>query len=206
MKSENGSPIRRSYLMFDTSASTVADASNIGSVTLRMYCAWANNTAAEQENRKQYRLYAFTDYEWPDQTTVTWSAQPSSTTMELVQFIDASTVVANTWVEIDVTEYVTKHWGEKITFSLRNHGPSSSENHLSFSSMENTNGNTPELFICTADHTAKDGAFVSVYQVNMGQIEKSEFGENVVQRSKSQRIGDQDQQSADTVFLQLFKF
>ncbi len=166
VKSENGSPVRRAYLMFDTAASGISDASDIGNVKLRMYCTFASTSTTEKANRKQYRLYAFTDYTWEDQTAVTWSAQPSSDTMELVRFIDASTFESNTWIEIDVTEYVKKHWGEQITFSLRNYGPSSSENHLTFSSSESTNGNAPALWFCTEDHTAASGIPVSVYAEN----------------------------------------
>ena len=147
VKSENGSPIRRAYLMFDTAASIISDVSEVSNVKLRLYCTYASTSSKEKENRKQYRLYAFTDYTWENQADITWNTQPSSDTMELVRFIDVSSNVKDTWIEIDVTEYVKNHWGEKITFSLRNYGPSSNENHLSFSTSEAQNGNAPALSI-----------------------------------------------------------
>lgn len=171
VKSENEnekgtSAARRSYLMFDTSASTISDVSDISDIRLRLYCTWAATSTTEKANRKQYRLYAFTDYTWEDQKTITWSTQPESSTMELVQFIDASSYTSNTWIKIDVTEYVKSHWGEKITFSLQNHGPFSNENHLKFSSLEATNGNIPTLSICAASHASKNGTPVFLYTEN----------------------------------------
>lgn len=171
VKSENGSPIRRSYLLMDTSETAeTLDVSSIGDVKLRLYCTLASDTTAEKANRMQYRLYAFTDYEWADQTAITWSNKISSDTMELVQFVDASNYVKNTWVEIDVTEYVKKHWGEAITFELRNYGPKSNDNHLYFSSLETGDGNEPRLSICTADHTAVSGTPVAVYAENDAKL------------------------------------
>ena len=170
VKSENNTDpqqVRRSYLLMDTSETAkTLDVSSIGHVKLSLYCNNAATTATEKANRKQYRLYAFTDYEWADQSAITWDSMPTSTTLELVQFVDASYDVKNTWMEIDVTEYVKKHWGEAITFELRNYGPKSNDNHLYFSSLETGDGNEPRLSICTADHTATGGLPVSVYAEN----------------------------------------
>ena len=133
-----GKLTRQVLLTFNT---LTAEADEVDSVILRLYCTFASNNSADKTNRN-YKLYAIST-DWEEQS-VTWDTQPAAG----VKIVDADARIAanNKWLEIDVTDYVKAHLGETISFLLLNESVDTAEGHLQFASREAGDEYAPQLF------------------------------------------------------------
>ena len=137
-KADNAKLSRRLYVKFDTSATTVK---NVNKATLRLYCTYVSKDVNEIPTRDM-NLYVVSS-DWRE-GTFTWSTQPE--VIEKVADVESESFVAWEWIEIDVTDYIKKHIGEIVTFSLWNEGIDSEANHLNFFTREKE-GQEPQLVI-----------------------------------------------------------
>jgi len=135
---------RNIYIKFDTSATSFE---GVSKATLRLYCEWASKHEEEGPAR-DVKLYA-TVADWYEEG-FSWKTQPL--TIEKVADVDTSTNITGKWLEIDVTEYLKYNLGKKISFSLRNEGADTEENHLDFTSREGGE-NMPQLVIVKGEKT-----------------------------------------------------
>ena len=81
--------------------------------------------------------------EWSE-STFNWSSQPA--VIEKIADAEASLFKGYNWVEIDVTDYVKKHYGEIFTIAIFNEGTDNANGNLKFYSSENSQY-APQLVI-----------------------------------------------------------
>lgn len=129
---------RRMYIQFDLTESAKTE---IAKATLRLYCTYSSENAAEIGGR-DINLYA-TVTGWKE-NSFGWKDQPAI--VEKIADVDTSTYRGSTWVEIDVTDYVKAHAGEVVSFAFWNEGADTEKNHLEFYSREQA-GMEPQLVI-----------------------------------------------------------
>lgn len=139
VKSADASSLtRHAYIKFDTAKTQLTQ---VKKATLRLYCSFANTKPAEIESR-DINLYATGSY-WEEQS-FSWATKPA--VAEKLLDIESSIFRSNTWIEIDVTDYVNAHIGETIAFAILNEGQDTENNHLEFNSRE-ADAYKPELVI-----------------------------------------------------------
>ena len=119
---------RHGYFKFDTAKTQL---SAVKKATLRLYCKFAS-TKPEEVASRDIKLYA-TSADWTE-CTFSWDEKP--TPAEKLAEIESDTFKGKTWIEIDVTDYVNAHLGEKIAFVMINEGQDTENNHLEFYSRE----------------------------------------------------------------------
>ena len=129
---------RNAYLKFDM---TESGKTEIKKATLRMYCTYSS-TDQKEICERDIKLYA-TETDWRE-NSFSWSNQP--TIVGKIADVDTSAYRDNTWVEIDVTEYVKAHRGEVISVAILNEGAETEKNNLEFYSREQA-GMEPQLVI-----------------------------------------------------------
>lgn len=129
---------RHGYFKFDTAKTQLTA---VKKATLRLYCKFAS-TKPEEVASRNINLYA-TSTDWTE-CSFAWNEKPAPT--EKLANIESSTFKNRIWIEIDVTDYVNAHLGEKIAFVMINEGLDTENNHLEFYSRE-AESNHPELVI-----------------------------------------------------------
>ena len=129
---------RHAFIQFNTSNSTFE---GVSKATLRIYCSNASTKELEIAGR-DVNIYA-TSTDWKEES-FSWITQPER--LEKVADTDNTAFVAGNWIEIDVTEYLKNNFGKKISFLICNEGADTEENHIDFSSKENSK-NAPQLII-----------------------------------------------------------
>ena len=129
---------RHGYFKFDTAKTQLTA---VKKATLRLYCKFASTKEAEVASR-DINLYA-TSTDWTE-CSFSWDQKPVPA--EKLAHIESSTFRNNTWIEIDVTDYVNAHLGEKLAFVMINEGQDTENNHLEFYSREAA-AYKPELVI-----------------------------------------------------------
>ena len=120
---------------------TESGKTEIKKATLRMYCTYSS-TDPKETCERDIKLYA-TETDWRE-NSFSWSNQP--TIVGKIADVDTSAYRDNTWVEIDVTEYVKAHRGEVISVAILNEGAETEKNNLEFYSREQA-GMEPQLVI-----------------------------------------------------------
>ena len=139
IKSADGKSLsRRAFLKFNVPKVASGE---LEKVTLRLYCQYASDKSGEI-NARDYKLYAVSS-DW-NEMGMNWSNQPA--VGEKVADIDTSSAKKDTWIEIDVTEYVKAHAGELVAFAIINEGTETEENHINLGSRE-VEGQEPQLSV-----------------------------------------------------------
>ena len=103
---------RRAYVKFDTTETTLE---GVAKATLRLYCT---HLPSSLDAGVDINLYAV-NADW-EELSFNWDTQP--TAIQKVADIDLASYKADSWIEIDVTEYVQAHLGEPISFALWSEG------------------------------------------------------------------------------------
>ena len=138
-KMDTAKRTRNAYFKFDTSAYKNSD---VFTATLKLYCHYAS-TKVDLIQTRYIILYA-TSADWSE-SSFTWDTQPEKLG-KIIAYVDTSNFTPNSWIELDVTEYLKEHKGEVISIMFSNEGQDHEEAHIDFNSREKQ-GHEPQLII-----------------------------------------------------------
>ena len=171
---------RNAYIKFNTTSTTFNE---FTSAVLRLYCKNASAGEAEILSR-DINVYA-ASCDWKE-SGFDWSNQPAVS--EKIADVDSAAFVKGQWVEIDVTNYVKAHLGEKICFAIRNEGTDSADGHIDFYSSA-VEGYEPQLVLTKQSKPTMKGddevwlPIADTYVVNAAD-NPTDFGSDVKLRVK----------------------